>query len=73
MVITMSNVLLFDIPRENNTLEKRINRELHNIKARMIQHSVWKSDNINDLIRIANEIKKFGGKAIILEEKLIFH
>lgn len=68
----MSNVIIFDIPREQNTLEKRINRELHKVNAQMIQHSVWKLKNSQELIKIAGEIKKSGGKAIILEEKLIF-
>lgn len=66
------SVLIFDIPRDNNTLEKRINRELHRIDAEMIQHSVWKTDNNSELVRIALEIKNSRGKAIILEERLIF-
>lgn len=66
------SVLIFDIPRGNNTLEKRINRELHKINAKMIQHSVWKTDNNSELVRIAMEIKNSRGKAIILEERLVF-
>ena len=71
----MSNnvsVLMFDIPREMNTLEKRINRELHKMGAEMMQHSVWKSEDISELMKIALEIKRSGGSARILEERFIF-
>jgi len=67
------SVIIFGIPKGNNTLEKRINRELHRINAIMIQHSVWKADNNLELIKIATEIKNSKGKAIILEERMIFH
>jgi hypothetical protein len=33
---------------------------------------MWKSDKLNKLIEIATLVKKSGGKARILEEKLIF-
>lgn len=66
------SVLLFDIPRENNTLEKKVNRELQRMNAKMLQHSVWRLDNLQDLIKLALEIKKSGGKATILEEKILF-
>ncbi len=66
------SVIIFDIPRGNNTLEKRINRELHKINATMIQHSVWKANNTSELMKIALEIKNSKGKAIILQERFIF-
>lgn len=66
------SVLIFDIPREMNTIEKRINRELHGISAEMMQHSVWRSNDISELMKIATEIKKSGGRALILEERFIF-
>jgi hypothetical protein len=66
------SVLIFDIPREDNTLEKKINRELHSLEAEMLQHSVWKTDRNEELIKVAMEIKNSGGKAVILEERMIF-
>lgn len=65
-------ILLFDIPREERRIELKIWRELKRLDAKMIQHSVWKSDKLQDLIDIATFIKKSGGSATILEEKLIF-
>jgi CRISPR-associated endonuclease Cas2 len=59
----MSFILTFDIPRENLTLEKRVNRMLKKIKARMIQFSVWSSENLEEIIKIALMIKKNGGSA----------
>ena len=66
------SVLIFDIPREMNTIEKRINRELHNIGAEMMQHSVWRLKEVSELMKIAIEIKKSGGRALILEERFLF-
>jgi CRISPR-associated endonuclease Cas2 len=59
----MSFILTFDIPRENLTLEKRVNRMLKKIKARMLQFSVWSSENLEEMIKIALMIKKNGGSA----------
>jgi len=65
-------ILLFDIPREERRIELKIWRELKRLDAKMVQHSVWKSGKLQDLIDIATFIKKSGGSATILEEKLIF-
>jgi len=65
-------ILSFDIPRELNTARRKINRDLNKINAKMIHHSLWKSENLKELISIANEIKRNGGTARILEEKFIF-
>jgi hypothetical protein len=68
----MSFILIFDIPKEMRTLELKVNRFLHSINARMLQHSVWKSTDLNQLMDVAMLIKSHKGKASILEEKLIF-
>ena len=65
-------ILIFDIPRESNTLKLRIWRSLRGINAKKIQHSVWESGNLKEMMSIANEIKRNGGTARILEEKFIF-
>jgi len=65
-------ILIFDLPRENASEKVRFNRELHEINAKMIQHSAWSSENIPELIRIASEIKKLDGRARILEERFVF-
>jgi hypothetical protein len=68
----MPGILVFDIPRGQTILNVKVNRKLKAIKAKKIQNSVWKSDNINELIKIAIWIRNAGGKAKVLEEKIIF-
>ncbi len=40
--------------------------------ARMVHHSMWESGNPDKLIRIATLIKNIGGRARIMEERLLF-
>ena len=68
----MSFLLTFDIPREMKTLQRQVQRDLHRIDAEMLQFSLWKSENLDELLRIALTIRNFGGSARILEEKFIF-
>jgi len=68
----MSFVLSFDLPQEFSTPRVRIFRELRKIDARHIHDSFWKSDSLEDLTSVATMIKKFGGDAVILEERLVF-
>ena len=65
-------LLTFDIPKESNTLRVRIFRDLINLNAKLIHHSLWRSENLKELMSIANEIKRNGGNARILEEKFVF-
>jgi len=68
----MSFLLTFDIPREMKTLQRQVQRDLHRIDAEMLQFSLWKSENLDELLKIALTIRNFGGSARILEEKFIF-
>jgi len=68
----MEFILIFDLPKENAVDNVRINRALRKINAEMIQFSVWKSKNLQDLIDVASLIKKSGGEARILEERFVF-
>lgn len=65
-------LLIFDIPRELNTLKVQVWRELNRKNAEKVQFSIWKSNNLKELVKIASLIKRLGGKASILEEKFIF-
>jgi len=65
-------IFIFDIPKKENTIKVKVWRDLKKMNAKKVQHSVWKSDDLKGFIDIANFIKKSGGHAIILEEKLIF-
>ena len=65
-------ILIYDIPRESHAVAVQVLRDLQKINAKMIHHSTWKSSDLKNLIHIASFIKKSGGSASILEEKLIF-
>ncbi|MGC8811989.1 MAG: hypothetical protein ACP5O8_00155 [Candidatus Aenigmatarchaeota archaeon] len=56
-------VIPFDIPRSKQAEKRRINRELHRIKARMIHQSFWQHENLNKLVEIALLIRQSGGSA----------
>jgi CRISPR/Cas system-associated endoribonuclease Cas2 len=68
----MIYILIFDIPRENPILAVKVNRKLKEINAEKIQNSVWRSENLEELTKIALLIRNSGGKAQILEEKIVF-
>ncbi len=68
----MSQILIFDIPTGNTILSVKVNRKLKSIGAVKVQNSVWRSDNLQELTRIALWIRNVGGSASILEEKILF-
>ena len=65
-------ILAFDLPRELHSERKRVNLELRRMNARMIQFSIWESEKLEELMKIALMIKNFGGSSKILEEKFLF-
>ena len=65
-------VLIFDVPRESGSVAVKVWRDLQKSGSKKLQHSVWKHSDLSRLIEIATFIKKSGGSATILEEKLIF-
>jgi len=69
-------IFSFDIPhsksKNNWPFKIWVYRKLKRINAKMVQRSLWKSSNLNALINLATLIKEDGGKARIMEEKLIF-
>ncbi|MEM5854395.1 MAG: hypothetical protein QW228_08575 [Candidatus Aenigmatarchaeota archaeon] len=67
----MRYIIIYDIPRDKKILQVQVNRALKAIRAEKIQHSVWESDDIKTLRLIATRIKNEGGKAILLEKKVI--
>ena len=68
----MKYLIIYDIPKEKKVLQVQVNRALKSIKAGKIQHSVWGSDDLESLKILAKKIKSEGGKAIILEKKVLF-
>jgi CRISPR/Cas system-associated endoribonuclease Cas2 len=68
----MEYLIFYDIPSEEVYFKKKINKMLRKINAKIIQRSIWKSENLSELIKIATLIKNIGGKAKIVEEKVVF-
>jgi len=64
-------LLIFDIPEERASLKRKINRELHKGKAEFVQQSVWRSENLEVLRRIADKIKSEGARASVIREEII--
>jgi CRISPR/Cas system-associated endoribonuclease Cas2 len=65
-------ILIYDIPRDKKVLQVTINRALKKMKAEKFQHSIWASENLVELKKIATVIKQNGGIANILEKKIVF-
>ena len=59
--------LIFDIPTGMNVFKVKLNRSLKLIGARMVQRSVWKSENLNEMVKLALWIRQHGGKAEVVE------
>jgi uncharacterized protein (UPF0128 family) len=57
---------------ENYTQKEKVNLELRRMNAKMIQFSIWESEKLEELMKIALMIKSFGGSSKILEEKFLF-
>jgi len=68
----MSFVIVFDIPRTEQTERRRLHRELVRGGAVKVQDSFWRSDKMKFLIDVGIRIRKIGGSATILEEKFLF-
>jgi hypothetical protein len=68
----MSYLLLYDLEKSKSAARLKVNRELNKMNATMFQHSIWKHDDLEKLKQIAEFIKQNGGKAIILEEKIVY-
>lgn len=64
-------VLIFDLPAGKKSMLVKINRTLHKMEAQKLQHSVWQSDRLEELGDIASMIKRAGGRANVLEKKVV--
>ncbi|TAL48476.1 hypothetical protein EPN87_00490 [archaeon] len=68
----MEYVFTFDLPTEHASFRVKLHRTLKKINATQVQRSMWKSDNLRELTRLAVLVKNVGGSARITEERLIF-
>lgn len=68
----MAYLLVFGIPKGSTILNVKVNRLLKYIDAEKIQNSVWRSDNLKEFTKIVIWIRNAGGKAQILEERIVY-
>lgn len=64
-------VLIYDLPAGKKSMLVKVNRALHRLEAQKLQHSVWQSERLEDLGDIARMIKRAGGRATVLEKKVV--
>jgi len=65
-------LLIFELKQKDPTLKLKINRFLKKIGARMVLRGVWKHKSASELINLASFIKNRGGKAVVLEENVVY-
>jgi CRISPR-associated endonuclease Cas2 len=65
-------LLIFDIPRSKMQLKRKVNRILHKTNAEFVQQSVWRSEDLESLRKVAEKIKSEGARASILKEEIVF-
>lgn len=66
----MSYLIVYDIGWVDNRVRLRVNRLLHRMGATRLQHSVWESEDFEELQGLALSIKATGGRAIILKKRV---
>lgn len=65
-------LIIFKLPSGNQVLKLKVNRFLRKIDAKMILKGVWRHEDVSKLINLASLIKSMGGKALVLEENIIY-
>lgn len=68
----MDYLIVFDLPRGSGAMGVKINRLLKKIGAEKVHNSVWRSENLRELTKIAVWARNAGGSARILEEKIVY-
>lgn len=60
---------MYDVKRADTSLRQPVNRALHNLNAHRLQHSVWGSDLLEELLELTFEMVLNGGTAMVLEKR----
>lgn len=64
-------IIIYDLPSDKASMLVKVNRMLHKMGAKKIQHSVWQSDDLEALKEIVYAIKRSDGQARILEKRIV--
>jgi CRISPR/Cas system-associated endoribonuclease Cas2 len=65
-------LIIFDIPRSKMWLKRKVNMILHRSNAEFVQQSVWRSEDLEGLRKVAEKIKSEGARVSILKEEIVF-
>lgn len=65
-------ILVFKLPRKAPTFGVKVNRMLREIGAEKVSNSVWRSEDLRTLTKIAVLIRNGDGTANVLEEKIVY-
>ena len=71
MIESKKYLFVYDLPLDKSSLRVKVNRALHKINAKKLQHSIWQSDDVEALKEIVDMVKRGGGQANVLEKKII--
>ena len=69
--MTKRYLIIYDIGRSDCATRQMACRALRRMEALKLQRSVWESGSLHDLEAVAEAISKAGGKAIVLEKKVV--
>jgi hypothetical protein len=67
----MSYLIVYDIKRLDHVTRLKVNRRLRKLGASKLQHSVWELSDFQELNDLMLIIKSAGGKALVLEKKIV--
>jgi CRISPR-associated endonuclease Cas2 len=67
----MSYLIVYDIKKLDHATWLKVNRRLRKLGASRMQHSLWELDDLPELNNLVRLIKSTGGKALVLEKKIV--
>lgn len=65
-------ILVFRLPRKSPAFGVKVNRMLKEIGAEKVSNSVWRSEDLRTLTKVAVWIRNADGTANVLEEKIVY-
>jgi len=70
--VTGRFLIVFGLPKGARGLGVKVNRLLKEIRAEKISNSVWASEDLRTLTKVVVWIRNAGGKAAVIEEKIVY-
>ncbi|MEW6222594.1 MAG: hypothetical protein AB1476_04695 [Candidatus Hadarchaeota archaeon] len=67
----MSYLIIYDIKELDNATRLKVCRRLRKFRAIKLQQSVWEHTKLEHMRGLASSIKSAGGKALVLEKRVV--